>query len=66
MLVKFSHSHASSLQANFDEWQNRTTRHLYNEDWVDYIVVWRKHGLELYKGHVRAQLIYLMATTDAL
>ncbi|TFY53099.1 hypothetical protein EVJ58_g9639, partial [Rhodofomes roseus] len=51
MLVKFSHSEAQSLPSNFDEWHNRTTGHLYNEDWKDYIVIWRKDRLELYKGH---------------
>ena len=66
MLVKFSHTESESLPANFDEWQNRTTRHLYNEDWVDYIVVWRKDRLELYRGHVRPSSMNLMAMTDRL
>ncbi|KAH9936321.1 Pleckstrin homology domain-containing protein [Fomitopsis serialis] len=51
MLIKFSHIEAEALPSNFDEWHNRTTGHLYNEDWKDYIVVWRKDRLELYKSH---------------
>lgn len=39
------------MPSDFDEWQNRTTGHLYNEDWAEYIVVWRKNRLELYTGH---------------
>ena len=64
MLVKFSHTEAESLPANFDEWQNRTTRHLYNENWVDYIVIWRKDRLELYRCHVRLSSIYFMTIAD--
>ncbi|KZT12064.1 uncharacterized protein LAESUDRAFT_640838 [Laetiporus sulphureus 93-53] len=52
MLVKFSHTEGSSLPAEFDENANRTTSHLYNEDWVEYIVVWRKDRLELYRDHL--------------
>ncbi|KZT73767.1 hypothetical protein DAEQUDRAFT_761746 [Daedalea quercina L-15889] len=51
MLVRFSHSEGESLPSNFGEWHNRTTGHLYNEDWAEYIVIWRKDRLELYKGH---------------
>ncbi|KAF9808582.1 hypothetical protein IEO21_07826 [Rhodonia placenta] len=51
--IKFSYSETDSLPSDFDEWQNRTTGHLYNEDWAEYIVVWRKNRLELYTGHAR-------------
>ncbi|KAI9058357.1 hypothetical protein FKP32DRAFT_1597444 [Trametes sanguinea] len=50
MLVRVSYTE-DAISANFDESQNRTTRHLDNEGWVEYMVAWRKDRLELYAEH---------------
>ncbi|KAI0648051.1 Pleckstrin homology domain-containing protein [Trametes meyenii] len=50
MLVRVSYTE-ETVAGTFDESQNRTTRHLENEGWVEYIVVWRKDRLELYTDH---------------
>lgn len=51
MLVRVSYTE-DAVSPTFDESQNRTTRHLENEGWVEYIVAWRKDRLELYADHV--------------
>ncbi len=51
MLVRVSYTE-DAVPPDFDETQNRTTRHLENEGWVEYIVAWRKDRLELYADHV--------------
>ncbi|KAI0372157.1 hypothetical protein BV20DRAFT_940447 [Pilatotrama ljubarskyi] len=50
MLVRVSYTE-DAVPPTFDESQNRTTRHLENEGWVEYIVAWRKDRLELYEDH---------------
>ncbi|KAI0632122.1 Pleckstrin homology domain-containing protein [Trametes polyzona] len=50
MLVRISYTE-DSVPSTFDESTNRTTRHLENEGWVEYIVAWRKDRLELYRDH---------------
>ncbi|KAI0354962.1 hypothetical protein OH77DRAFT_1404179 [Trametes cingulata] len=50
MLVRVSYTE-DAVPTTFDESQNRTTRHLDNEGWVEYIVAWRKDRLELYADH---------------
>ncbi|EIW59516.1 uncharacterized protein TRAVEDRAFT_121684 [Trametes versicolor FP-101664 SS1] len=50
MLVRVSYTE-DAVPPHFDETQNRTTRHLENEGWVEYIVAWRKDRLELYADH---------------
>ncbi|KAI0754967.1 Pleckstrin homology domain-containing protein [Daedaleopsis nitida] len=50
MLVRVSYTE-DAVSPTFDEWQNRTTRHLENEGWAEYIVAWRKNRLELYENH---------------
>ncbi|KAI8978669.1 Pleckstrin homology domain-containing protein [Trametes punicea] len=50
MLVRVSYTE-DAVSSTFDESQNRTTRHLENEGWVEYIVAWRKDRLELYAEH---------------
>ncbi|KDQ62280.1 hypothetical protein JAAARDRAFT_454727 [Jaapia argillacea MUCL 33604] len=49
MLVRVSYSKDESLNSNFDEYQNRTSRHLEYEDWGEFIVAWRKDRLEIYE-----------------
>ena len=51
MLVRVSYTE-DTVPATFDERQNRTTRHLENDIWREYMVAWRKDRLELYKDHV--------------
>ncbi|TBU28603.1 Pleckstrin homology domain-containing protein [Dichomitus squalens] len=50
MLVRVSYTE-HSVPATFDERQNRVTRQLENEGWVEYMVAWRKDRLELYTDH---------------
>ena len=38
---------------NMSERQNRTTRHLENDSWKEYLVAWRKDKIEIYRDHVR-------------
>ena len=57
MLVRVSYTE-DAVPPTFDEWQNRTTRHLENEGWREYIVAWRKNRLELYKDHVSSRCQY--------
>ena len=57
MLVRVSYTE-DTVSSTFDERQNRTTRHLENEGWREYIVAWRKNRLELYKDHVSAAYEY--------
>lgn len=51
MLIRVSYTE-DTVPMTFDESRNRTTRHLENEGWVEYIVAWRKDRLELYTDHV--------------
>ncbi|KAH9854680.1 Pleckstrin homology domain-containing protein [Lenzites betulinus] len=50
MLVRVSYTE-DTVPVTFDESRNRTTRHLENEGWMEYIVAWRKDRLELYTDH---------------
>ncbi|KAI0761941.1 Pleckstrin homology domain-containing protein [Trametes elegans] len=50
MLVRVSYTE-DSVPSTFDESLNRTTRHLENDGWVEFIVAWRKDRLELYADH---------------
>ncbi|CCM03526.1 uncharacterized protein FIBRA_05660 [Fibroporia radiculosa] len=51
MFVKFAYTEADSLPAHFDEGRNRTASHLYSGRWAEYVVIWRKDRLELYRAH---------------
>ncbi|KAI0657423.1 Pleckstrin homology domain-containing protein [Cubamyces menziesii] len=50
MLVRVSYTE-DGVSPTFDESQNRVTRHLETEGWVEYIVAWRRDRLELYADH---------------
>ncbi|TCD70536.1 hypothetical protein EIP91_002882 [Steccherinum ochraceum] len=52
MLVRVSYTEASSVGADFDEAQDRVDPHIQSDNWMEYIVAWRKDRLELYRDHV--------------
>lgn len=52
MLVRVSYTEAASVGANFDESQDRVNPHIQSDNWIEYIVAWRKERLELYRDHV--------------
>ena len=45
---------AETLGPNFDSTKNRTTPHIQYEDYSEYLVVWRKERIELYKNYASA------------
>ena len=53
MLVRASYTEAGSVGVDFDESQDRVDPHIESDNWLEYIVAWRKDGLELYRDHVR-------------
>ncbi|KAI0345763.1 hypothetical protein BDW22DRAFT_1324984 [Trametopsis cervina] len=50
MMVQVSFT-ADALGPNFDSAKNRVTPHVHYEDYSEYLVVWRKERLELYKNY---------------
>lgn len=56
-MVRVSYTEFESVPIDFDEKRNRTTGHLQDEQWAEYIVAWRKDKLELYREHVCLSLI---------
>ena len=52
MLVRVSYTEAVSVPADFDESQDRVDPHIQSDNWMEYIVAWRKDRLELYRDHV--------------
>ncbi len=52
MMVQISFT-SGTLGPNFDSAKNRVTPHIQYEDHSEYLVVWRKERLELYKNYVR-------------
>ncbi|KAH8104569.1 Pleckstrin homology domain-containing protein [Cristinia sonorae] len=52
MLVRVSYTDATTVGADFDESQDRVNPHIHSDNWMEYIVAWRKDRLELYRDHV--------------
>ncbi|KAI0086533.1 hypothetical protein BDY19DRAFT_995822 [Irpex rosettiformis] len=50
MMVQVSFT-SDTLGPNFDSSKNRVTPHMQYEDYSEYLVVWRKQRLELYKNY---------------
>lgn len=52
MLVKVAYTKIESLGFHFDESEHRTMRDLqYASVWAEYLVVWRKHRIEIYEDY---------------
>ncbi|THH30666.1 hypothetical protein EUX98_g3541 [Antrodiella citrinella] len=51
MLVRVSYTNAASVGVDFDEAQDRVDPHIQSDNWLEYIVAWRKDRLELYRDH---------------
>ncbi len=66
MLVQISLSNLETVGANFDETKNRVTPHMQYDNWKEFIVVWRKDRLEIYKDHVRVKVLTLLSTYNLL
>lgn len=56
MLVRVAYSGLEGF-TKFDESINRTTRDLQYEDWGEFLVAWRRDGLEIYRDHVCKALL---------
>lgn len=57
MLVRTLYSELENVPIDFDEERNRTTGHLQDEHWAEYIVAWREDRLEIYREHVSLRWI---------
>ena len=53
MVVRVAYCRDDHFGCHFDEIQDRSTRHMQHEDWAEFMVVWRRHRLELYNNFVR-------------
>ncbi|RDB17902.1 Meiotically up-regulated gene 56 protein [Hypsizygus marmoreus] len=51
MLVRSYHCKSDNISPQFDEVHNRTTRHLEDANWAEYMVAWRRDRIELYKDY---------------
>ena len=62
-MVQVSFINGDIAGSNFDESRNRVTPRVQYEDWSEYLVVWRKSRVELYKNYVRvsAHIVPLLA-----
>ena len=61
MLVQISCTASESLPLHFDDRRARVTPHVQYYDLSEYIVVWRKNRLELYRNYV---CFYPVSLTD--
>lgn len=52
ILVRVCYTKSESLSNHFDEIQNRQTTHMFHEDCMEFLVVWRRDMLELYEDYV--------------
>ncbi|KAH9986612.1 hypothetical protein BJV77DRAFT_1061765 [Russula vinacea] len=50
MVVRVAYCRDDHFGCHFDEIQDRSTRHMQHEDWAEFMVVWRRHRLELYNN----------------
>lgn len=55
MLVRIDYTKSDTI-AQFDDNINRMTRDLEYEDWGEFLVVWRRDGIEIYKDYVGKKL----------
>jgi len=53
MLVRVDYTKSEGL-TQFDDNINRSARGLEFQDWGEFLVVWRRDGLEIYKDYVRS------------
>jgi len=53
MLVRVDYTKSEGL-TQFDDNTNRSARDLEFQDWGEFLVVWRRDGLEIYKDYVRS------------
>ncbi|KAI0304331.1 Pleckstrin homology domain-containing protein [Multifurca ochricompacta] len=51
MIVRVAYCRDGYLGSRFDEMQNRSARNMQNEDWAEFMVVWRNDRLELYNNY---------------
>lgn len=64
MLVRVSYTELEGI-SKFDEATNRTTRDLSFEGWGEFLVVWRRDNIEIYRDHVcRFFSIHFYGLTD--
>lgn len=54
MVVRVAYCRDEHFGCHFDEIQDRSARHMQHEDWAEFMVVWRRHRLELYNNFVRS------------
>ena len=52
MLVRVFHCDSEHLNNPFTERDCRITRDLDNKEWDEFLVIWRKHRIELYEDYV--------------
>jgi hypothetical protein len=52
MLVRVDYTKSEGIM-HFDDNINRSSRDLEYEDWGEFLVVWRRDSIEIYKDYVR-------------
>jgi len=57
MLVRIDYTKFDTM-AQFDDSINRTTRNLEYEDWGEFLVVWRRDSIEIYKDYVGENVVH--------
>ena len=62
MLVRVDYTKSEGL-TQFDDNVNRSARNLEYQDWGEFLVVWRRGCVELYKDYVRSMRPYLFLLT---
>lgn len=56
MLVRVFQCDHESIRKPFDEKECRITRGLDSKEWDEFLVIWRKHQIEIYKDYVRCTI----------